>query len=57
MLDFFLKYFRSDLPPKDQKTYEQLCMLTDRELKDIGINRNQIEAISRGWHPVHGFTR
>lgn len=56
MLNFFLDFFKNDLPPRDNETYSQLNKLSDRELNDIGISRYQIEAVARGWDPKKGFS-
>jgi len=54
MLNYFLSYFKSDVPPINRKVYNELESLTDHELKDIGIHRGLISAISRGIDPVSG---
>jgi uncharacterized protein YjiS (DUF1127 family) len=38
---------------KIQKTVEQLSKLTDKELRDIGIGRNDIYEIARGNTSVY----
>tara|TARA_B100002019_G_C21156152_1_gene540819 strand:+ start:640 stop:816 length:177 start_codon:yes stop_codon:yes gene_type:complete len=54
MIDYILNYFKSKTPPINRKVYNELDRLTDHELKDIGIHRGLISAISRGIDPVTG---